>query len=151
MDSLPHHLRYRFGRHRNGRIRYTSLLKEMMDTRLPFSVQDVVDHIEHQYPGYDIDMDKLLYSLVLLVVIGQLPSIPLVERYEHLPFKGKRNLRSLSGSSTILQPLSKRMAIGIWRRQTCIIKSTYDVEHGVLYIMRLFNNANYKRKTHRKI
>ena len=118
-------------------------IKEMMDTRLPFSVQDVVDHIEHQYPGYDIDMDKLYTRLFLLVVIGQLYTFG--ERYEHLPFKENETYvpqRFIDYIATLIEKDGNRyMTTANMYNQI-----DYDVEHGVLYIMRLFTTPTTKEK-----
>ena len=118
-------------------------VKEMMDTRLPFSVQDVVDHIEHQYPGYDIDMNKLYTRLFLLVVVGQLYTYG--ERYEHLPFEENETYipeRFIDYIATLIEKDGNRYMT----TSNMYNQIDYDVDHGVLYIMRLLTKPTTKEK-----
>ena len=118
-------------------------VKEIMDTRLPFSVQDVVDHIEHQYPGYDIDMNKLYTRLFLLVVVGQLYTYG--ERYEHLPFEENETYipeRFIDYIATLIEKDGNQYMT----TSNMYNQIDYDVEHGVLYIMRLLTTPTTKEK-----
>ena len=108
--------------------------KEIMDKKLPFTVQDIVNHIEQQYPGYDIDMNKLYTRLLLLVVIGQLYTYG--ERYEHIPYEENKTYipeRFINYIATLIEKGGNQyMTTGTMYNQI-----DYDVDHGVLYIMRL--------------
>ncbi len=118
-------------------------VKEMMDTKLPFSVQDVVDHIEHQYPGYDIDMNKLYTRLFLLVVVGQLYTFG--ELYEHIPFKENETYipqRFIDYIATLIEKDGNQYMT----TSNMYNQIDYDVDAGVLYIMRLLTKPTTKEK-----
>lgn len=59
-------------------------IKELMDLRKPFNVQDVVNYVKEHHPHIDIDMDAVYKRLFLLAIVGQV--YVLGERYEQLPF-----------------------------------------------------------------
>ena len=67
-------------------------IKELMDTAKPFTVQDIIDHINSKYPGYNIDNNHLYQRLLRLIITGNLniygeayPIIPFVENESYIP------------------------------------------------------------------
>ena len=67
-------------------------IKELMDTAKQFTVQDIIDHINSKYPGYNIDNNHLYQRLLLLITTGNLniygeayPILPFVENESYIP------------------------------------------------------------------
>lgn len=67
-------------------------IKELMDTAKQFTVQDIIDHINSKYPGYNIDNNHLYQRLLRLIITGNLniygeayPIIPFVENESYIP------------------------------------------------------------------
>ena len=63
-----------------------------MDTAKQFTVQDIIDHINSKYPGYNIDNNHLYRRLLVLIITGNLniygeayPIIPFVENESYIP------------------------------------------------------------------
>lgn len=67
-------------------------IKELMDTAKQFTVQDIIDHINSKYPGYNIDNNHLYRRLLVLIITGNLnicgeayPILPFVENESYIP------------------------------------------------------------------
>ena len=67
-------------------------IKELTDTAKQFTVQDIIDHINSKYPGYNIDNNHLYQRLLLLITTGNLniygeayPILPFVENESYIP------------------------------------------------------------------
>ena len=118
-------------------------IKEIMDKKLPFTVQDIMNHIGQQYPGYDIDMNKLYTRLLLLVIIGQLYTYG--ERYEHVPFKENETYipeQFIDYIATLIEKDGNQYMT----TSNMYNQIDYDVDEGVLYIMRLLTKPTTKEK-----
>ena len=116
-------------------------IQEMMNTNMPFSIHDVISHIEEHYPGYQIDTQYLYRRILLLIVTGHLYTFG--ESYDHLSFK--------DGLSYIPEVFIKYITSLVEAGGNQYMTTSnmynqidYDVDNGVLYIMRLLAKPTSK-------
>lgn len=107
-------------------------IKELMDTHRQFNVQGIINHINSQYPGYNINMDQLYQRLLLLTIVGQInifgesyPMTPFVENESYIPQRFINYVNTL-----IMKDGNKYMALGNMYNQL-----DNEVDNGVLYVM----------------
>ena len=107
-------------------------IKELMDTHKQFNVQGIINHINSQYPGYNINMDQLYQRLLLLTIVGQInifgesyPMTPFVENESYIPQRFINYVNTL-----IMKDGNKYMALGNMYNQL-----DNEVDNGVLYVM----------------
>lgn len=107
-------------------------IKELMDTHRQFNVQGIINHINSQYPGYNINMDQLYQRLLLLTIVGQInifgesyPMTPFVENKSYIPQRFINYVNTL-----IMKDGNKYMALGNMYNQL-----DNEVDNGVLYVM----------------
>lgn len=107
-------------------------IKELMDTHRQFNVQGIINHINSQYPGYNINMDQLYQHLLLLTIVGQInifgesyPMTPFVENESYIPQRFINYVNTL-----IMKDGNKYMALGNMYNQL-----DNEVDNGVLYVM----------------
>ena len=97
-----------------------------------FNVQGIINHINSQYPGYNINMDQLYQRLLLLTIVGQInifgesyPMTPFVENESYIPQRFINYVNTL-----IMKDGNKYMALGNMYNQL-----DNEVDNGVLYVM----------------
>ena len=116
-------------------------IKELMDLRKPFNVQDVVNYVKEHHPHIDIDMDAIYQRLFLLAILGQI--YVLGERYEQLPFIENKTYipeRFIKYVETLTEGGGQQyMTVGNMYNQ---IDQTVD--HGLLFVMRLLEKPTTK-------
>lgn len=116
-------------------------IKELMDLRKPFNVQDVVNYVKEHHPHIDIDMDAIYQRLFLLAILGQI--YVLGERYEQLPFIENKTYipeRFIKYIETLTEGGGQQyMTVGNMYNQ---IDQTVD--HGLLFVMRLLEKPTTK-------
>lgn len=107
-------------------------IKELMDTHKQFNVQGIINHINSQYPGYNINMAQLYQRLLLLTIVGQInifsesyPMTPFVENESYIPQRFINYVNTL-----IMKDGNKYMALGNMYNQL-----DNEVDNGVLYVM----------------
>ena len=107
-------------------------IKELMDTHKQFNVQSIINHINSQYPGYNINMAQLYQRLLLLTIVGQInifgesyPMTPFVENESYIPQRFINYVTTL-----IMKDGNKYMALGNMYNQL-----DNEVDNGVLYVM----------------
>lgn len=107
-------------------------IKELMDTHKQFNVQGIINHINIQYPGYNINMDQLYQRLLLLTIVGQInifgesyPMTPFVENESYIPQRFINYVNTL-----IMKDGNKYMALGNMYNQL-----DNEIDNGVLYVM----------------
>lgn len=107
-------------------------IKELMDTHKQFNVQGIINHINNQYPGYNINMAQLYQRLLLLTIVGQInifgesyPMTPFVENESYIPQRFINYVNTL-----IMKDGNKYMALGNMYNQL-----DNEVDNGVLYVM----------------
>lgn len=107
-------------------------IKELMDTHRQFNVQGIINHINSQYPGYNINMDQLYQRLLLLTIVGQInifgesyPMTPFVENESYIPQRFINYVNTL-----IMKDGNKYMTLGNMYNQL-----DNEVDNGVLYVM----------------
>lgn len=107
-------------------------IKELMDTHKQFNVQGIINHINSQYPGYNINMDQLYQRLLLLTIVGQInifgesyPMTPFVENESYIPQRFINYVNTL-----IMKDGNKYMALGNMYNQL-----DNEIDNGVLYVM----------------
>lgn len=107
-------------------------IKELMDTHRQFNVQGIINHINSQYPGYNINMDQLYQRLLLLTIVGQInifgesyPMTPFVENESYIPQRFINYVNTL-----IMKDGNKYMALGNMYNQL-----DNEIDNGVLYVM----------------
>lgn len=107
-------------------------IKELMDTHRQFNVLGIINHINSQYPGYNINMDQLYQRLLLLTIVGQInifgesyPMTPFVENESYIPQRFINYVNTL-----IMKDGNKYMALGNMYNQL-----DNEVDNGVLYVM----------------
>ena len=107
-------------------------IKELMDTHRQFNVQGIINHINSQYPGYNINMDQLYQRLLLLTIVGQInifgesyPMTPFVENESYIPQRFINYVNTL-----IMKDGNKYMALGNMYNQL-----DNEVDNGVLYVI----------------
>ena len=107
-------------------------IKELMDTHKQFNVQGSINHINSQYPGYNINMAQLYQRLLLLTIVGQInifsesyPMTPFVENESYIPQRFINYVNTL-----IMKDGNKYMALGNMYNQL-----DNEVDNGVLYVM----------------
>lgn len=116
-------------------------IKELMDLRKPFNIQDVVNYVKDYHPHIDIDMDALYKRLFLLAIVGQV--YVLGERYEQLPFIENETYipeRFIKYVEILTEGAGQQyMTVGNMYNQ---IDQTVD--HGLLFVMRLLEKPTTK-------
>ena len=116
-------------------------IKELMDLRKPFNVQDVVNYVKEHHPHIEIDMDALYKRLFLLAIVGQV--YVLGERYEQLPFIENETYipeRFIKYIETLTEGGGQQyMTVGNMYNQ---IDQTVD--HGLLFVMKLLEKPTTK-------
>ena len=107
-------------------------IKELMDTHKQFNVQGIINHINSQYPGYNINMAQLYQRLLLLTIVGQInifsesyPMTPFVENESYIPQRFINYVNTL-----IMKDGNKYMALGNMYNQL-----DNEIDNGVLYVM----------------
>lgn len=107
-------------------------IKELMDTHKQFNVQGIINHINSQYPGYNINMAQLYQRLLLLTIVGQInifgesyPMTSFVENESYIPQRFINYVNTL-----IMKDGNKYMALGNMYNQL-----DNEVDNGVLYVM----------------
>lgn len=107
-------------------------IKELMDTHKQFNVQGIINHINNQYPGYNINMAQLYQRLLLLTIVGQInifgesyPMTPFIENESYIPQRFINYVNTL-----IMKDGNKYMALGNMYNQL-----DNEVDNGVLYVM----------------
>lgn len=107
-------------------------IKELIDTHKQFNVQGIINHINSQYPGYNINMAQLYQRLLLLTIVGQInifsesyPMTPFVENESYIPQRFINYVNTL-----IMKDGNKYMALGNMYNQL-----DNEVDNGVLYVM----------------
>ena len=108
-------------------------IQELMNTNMPFSIQDIISYIEEHYPGYQIDTQYLYTRILLLIVIDHLYTFG--EKYDHLTFKDNESYVP----EIFIKYITSLVEGGGSQYITAsdMYNQIYDVDEDMLYIMRL--------------
>lgn len=108
-------------------------IQELMNTNMPFSIQDIISYIEEHYPGYEIDTQYLYMRILLLIVIDHLYTFG--EEYGHLTFKDNESYIPEIFIKYIMTLVEGGGSQYITASD--MYNQIYDVDEDMLYIMRL--------------
>lgn len=109
-------------------------IQELMDTKRPFNVADIMKHIEEHHPDYEIDADAMYRRLFHLAIVGHVNTY--AKKYDQLPFVENETYipeHFINYVSTLVEKGGYQyMCLGNMYNQI-----DYSVDEGLSYVMKL--------------
>ena len=109
-------------------------IQELMDTKRPFNVADIMKHIEEHHPDYEIDTDAMYRRLFHLAIVGHVNTY--AKKYDQLPFVENETYipeHFINYVSTLVEKGGYQyMCLGNMYNQI-----DYSVDEGLSYVMKL--------------
>ena len=109
-------------------------IQELMDTKRPFNVADIMKHIEEHHPGSEIDTDAMYRRLFHLAIVGHINTY--AKKYDQLPFEENKTYipeHFINYVSTLVEKGGYQyMCLGNMYNQI-----DYSVDEGLSYVMKL--------------
>lgn len=109
-------------------------IQELMDTKRPFNVADIMKHIEEHHPGSEIDTDAMYRRLFHLAIVGHINTY--AKKYDQLPFEENKTYipeHFINYVSTLVEKGGYQyMCLGNMYNQI-----DFSVDEGLSYIMKL--------------
>ena len=109
-------------------------IQELMDTKRPFNVADILKHIEEHHPGSEVDTDAMYRRLFHLAIVGHINRY--AKKYDQLPFVENETYipeHFINYVSTLVEKGGYQyMCLGNMYNQI-----DYSVDEGLSYVMKL--------------
>ena len=109
-------------------------IQELMDTKRPFNVADIMKHIEKHHPDSEIDTDAMYRRLFHLAIVGHINTY--TKKYDQLPFEENKTYipeHFINYVSTLVEKGGYQyMCLGNMYNQI-----DFSVNEGLSYIMKL--------------
>ena len=109
-------------------------IQELMDTKRPFNVADIMKHIEEHHPDSEIDTDAMYRRLFHLAIVGHINTY--AKKYDQLPFEENKTYipeHFINYVSTLVEKGGYQyMCLGNMYNQI-----DYSVDEGLSYVMKL--------------
>ena len=109
-------------------------IQELMDTKRPFNVADILKHIEEHHPGSEVDTDAMYRRLFHLAIVGHINTS--AKKYDQLPFVENETYipeHFINYVSTLVEKGGYQyMCLGNMYNQI-----DYSVDEGLSYVMKL--------------
>lgn len=109
-------------------------IQELMDTKRPFNVADILKHIEEHHPGSEVDTDAMYRRLFHLAIVGHINTY--AKKYDQLPFVENETYipeHFINYVSTLVEKGGYQyMCLGNMYNQI-----DYSVDEGLSYVMKL--------------
>ena len=109
-------------------------IQELMDTKRPFNVADILKHIEEHHPDSEIDTDAMYRRLFHLAIVGHVNTY--AKKYDQLPFVENETYipeHFINYVSTLVEKGGYQyMCLGNMYNQI-----DYSVDEGLSYVMKL--------------
>ena len=109
-------------------------IQELMDTKRPFNVADILKHIEEHHPGSKVDTDAMYRRLFHLAIVGHVNTY--AKKYDQLPFVENETYipeHFINYVSTLVEKGGYQyMCLGNMYNQI-----DYSVDEGLSYVMKL--------------
>ena len=109
-------------------------IQELMDTKQPFNVADILKHIEEHHPGSEVDTDAMYRRLFHLAIVGHINTY--AKKYDQLPFVENETYipeHFINYVSTLVEKGGYQyMCLGNMYNQI-----DYSVDEGLSYVMKL--------------
>ena len=109
-------------------------IQELMDTKRPFNVADIMKHIEEHHPDSEIDTDAMYRRLFHLAIVGHVNTY--AKKYDQLPFVENETYipeHFINYVSTLVEKGGYQyMCLGNMYNQI-----DYSVDEGLSYVMKL--------------
>ena len=109
-------------------------IQELMDTKRPFNVEDILKHIEEHHPDFEVDTDAMYRRLFHLAIVGHVNTY--AKKYDQLPFVENETYipeRFINYVSTLVEKGGYQyMCLGNMYNQI-----DYSVDEGLSYVMKL--------------
>ena len=109
-------------------------IQELMDTKRPFNVADIMKYIKEHHPGSEIDTDTMYRRLFHLAIVGHINTY--AKKYDQLPFEENKTYipeHFINYVSTLVEKGGYQyMCLGNMYNQI-----DFSVDEGLSYIMKL--------------
>ena len=117
-------------------------IKQLMDLRKPFNVQDVVNYVTVHHPDFEIDMNRIYRRLFLLAIVGHV--YVLGERYNQLPFIENKTYIPEQFIKYIAT-LTEGNGLQYMTTGNMYNQIDQDIDEGLLFVMRLLTKPTTKK------